>query len=114
MVFSNMIPITFPRPELKTYRDTEFRKIQLETGCFIEYRNKEPKNNRPYPFINIQSQNEKSLNIAIIKVQALIIQLIVKSEQQKNSEIIDLGQQNQHLNLLVAERDLQIEELKKK
>ena len=113
MVFSNMIPITFPRPELKTYRDTKFRQIQLETGCFIEYRNKEPENNRPKPFIHIQSQNEKSLNIAIIKVQALIIHLIVESEKKNVSEIIDLGQQNQHLNLLVAERDLQIEELKR-
>tara|TARA_B110000967_G_C18393183_1_gene320940 strand:+ start:115 stop:459 length:345 start_codon:yes stop_codon:yes gene_type:complete len=114
MTFSNMIPVTFPRPELKTYRDTEFRKIQLETGSFIEYRNKEPQNNRPQPFIYIQSQNEKNLNLATIKVQGLIIQLIVESEKKKLYEINDLCQQNQHLNLLVADRELQIKELKRK
>ena len=87
-------------------------QLQIETGCFIQVKRKDPTNGRPMPFVLIQGPNEKAVNQATIQVQAMIMKSMMKKEIDQASEINDLGQQNQFLELKVADRDSELNDLK--
>ena len=110
MTITILIPITIQRTELK--REEAFKQIQIETGCFIEYRKAEPHNNRPHPYIYINGITQKHINNATIKVQELILDLVQTKEKKMIREILDLSSRIQYLELLVADRELEISKLK--
>jgi len=89
-------------------------QLQIETGCFIQVKRRDPKNGRPMPFVLIQGPNEKSVNQATIRVQGLIIKSMMAKETTQASEINDLGQQNQFLELKIADREEELKKLNEK
>ena len=74
-------------------------------GCFITSKRAEPERKRFKPYFLIEGYNERSVFMATMHIQELLLESMTKIQETYRSELNDLGQQNQHLNLVIAEKE---------
>ena len=81
------------------------RFLSLTMGCQITAKPAQPERKRFKPYFLIEGFNERSIFMATIHIQGLLLESMTKMDETQRSEINDIGQQNQHLNLLIAEKE---------
>ena len=76
-----------------------------ETGCFIKAEKANVSEGRPLPFFHIEGPNEKMVNQATIRIQTMLLTSMMRNEKTLKSQNEELSQQNQFLELKVADQD---------
>jgi hypothetical protein len=107
-----MIPYTRPHGGIvigKGGHHIQFLSQQMR--CQITSKNAEPERKRFKPYFLIEGYNEKDILMATIHIQGLLMESMMQMDQKQKTEINDLGQQTQHFNLIISDRDEQIKTL---
>ena len=73
--------------------------LSQQMGCQITAKHAEPERKRFNPYFLIEGYNERAIFIATMHIQGLLMESMAKMEQKHRSELNDIGQQNQHINL---------------
>ena len=81
------------------------KKMNGETGCFIKAEKANVGEGRPLPFFHIEGPNEKMVNQATIRIQTMLLTSMMRNEKTLKSQNEELSQQNQFLELKVADQD---------
>ena len=103
--FWKMIPYTRPHGGIVIGKGGHHIKHLAHTfGCFITSKRSEPERKRFKPYFLIEGYNERSVFMATMHIQELLLESMTKIQETYRSELNDLGQQNQHLNLVIAEK----------
>jgi hypothetical protein len=87
-------------------------QLGIEFGVKISNMPSQPERKRPTPYFLIESYFEKNINMASIKVYELIVKSMTQANTKLASHLSDLGQESQHTNLVLAEKDETIIQLK--
>ena len=107
-----MIPYTRPHGGIVIGKGGHHIKfLSQQMGCQITTKRAEPERKRFKPYFLIEGYNERSIFMAAMKIQELLMESMMTMDQKRISDINDLGQQNQYLNLVVADKDDQIKQL---
>jgi hypothetical protein len=113
--FWKMIPYTRPHGGIVIGKGGHhIQHLSRQMGCMITAKNAEPERKRFKPYFLIEGYNERAIFMATIQIQSLLMESMATMGQKQHMEITDLGQQNQHLNLEVADKALQIKQLGEK
>jgi hypothetical protein len=80
------------------------KKLVEETGCFIKAEKSNVAEGRPLPFFHIEGPNEKMVNQATIRIQTMLMTSMMRNEKTIKSQIDELVQQNQFLELKVVDQ----------
>jgi hypothetical protein len=113
--FWKMIPYTRPHGGIVIGKGGHhIQYLSQQMGCQITSKNAEPERKRFKPYFLIEGYNEKDILMATIHIQGLLMESMMQMDQKQKTEINDLGQQTQHFNLIVSERDEQIKTLTQK
>ena len=103
--FWKMIPYTRPHGGIVIGKGGHHIKHLAHTfGCFITSKRSEPERKRFKPYFLIEGYNERSVFMATMHIQELLLESMTKIQETYRSELNDIGQQNQHLNLVIAEK----------
>ena len=104
--FWKMIPYTRPHGGIVIGKGGyHIKQLAQQFGCFITSKRSEPERKRFNPYFLIEGYNERSVFMATIHIQGLLLESMTKIHETYRSEISDLGQKNQHLNLVIAEKE---------
>jgi hypothetical protein len=82
-------------------------QLMTETGCFIQEKQPEIEYGRPTAYFYVEAPHEKALNQATIRIQRLLINSMMRNDKKLKSETEALGQENQHLQLIIANLELE-------
>jgi len=82
-------------------------QLMTETGCFIQEKPPEIEYGRPTAYFYVEAPHEKALNQATIRIQRLLINSMMRNDKKLKSETEALGQENQHLQLIIANLELE-------
>lgn len=101
-----MIPYTRPHGGIVIGKGGHHIKhLSEKMGCVITSKQAEPERKRFKPYFLIEGFNERSIFMATIYIQGLLLESMTNTEQTQRSEINVMAQQNQHLNLLIAQKE---------
>ena len=101
-----MIPYTRPHGGIVIGKGGHnIKHLSQQMGCVITAKPAQPERKRYKPYFLIEGYNERSIFMATMHIQGLLLESMTKMEEKQRSEINDLGQQNQHINLLIAEKE---------
>ena len=104
--FWEMIQYTRPHGGIVIGKGGRYIKyLSQQMGCLITAKPAQPERKRFKPYFLIEGFNERSVFMATIRIQGLLMESMTKMEVKHLSEINDVGQQNQHLNLLISEKE---------
>ena len=85
MTFTQSIPFTGNHSSIVIgKKGTTIKKLQAETGCFIQAKKPEPENSRPLPFFFVEGQNELQVLKCSIQIQGMLMKSLSRSEKQLN------------------------------
>ena len=104
--FWKMIPYTRPHGGIVIGKGGyHIKQLGEKFGCFITSKQAEPERKRFKPYFLIEGYNERGVFMATIHIQGLLLESMTKIHETYRGEISDLGQKNQHLNLVIAEKE---------
>ena len=88
------------------------KQLGMEFDVKISNMPAQPERKRPTPYFLIESYFEKNLNMASIRVYELIVKSMTQANTKLASHLSNLSQESQHTNLVLAEKDETITQLK--
>ena len=109
-----MIPYTRPHGGIVIGKGGHhIQHLSRQMGCLITSKRAEPERKRFKPYFLLEGYDERAIFMAAMRIQELLMESMMAMEQKQTSLITEIGQQNQHLNLAVADKEDQIKKLEK-
>ena len=113
--FWKMVPYNPPHGGIVIGKGGHYiQQLSQQMRCLITAKKPEPERKRFKHYFLIEGYNEHAIFMATIHIQGLLMESMMKMDQKQRNEISDTGHQNQHLNLVIADREEQIKKMEKK